>query len=403
MSQLADNRGKNQYFAALDGFRGVLALMISVYHTMWMSNINATPLFNNGPILVDLFFVFSGFLMFTLYDGRLKTGAQGRSFIKRRFARLYPIHFVMLLVALLYAFTRVVAHWLGFATLTPGEILPFQPGAVESWQSFLSNLTLTQSMGLHDSLSFNMPSWTVSVEFWTYFVFLGMMLWARPKKPWHFMVIAGLIAVNYTALSGLKPNMDFHYDLGFWRCLGGFFTGVLVAYIYRLNLPAFKKLCNRTSANIFKPIATLVELLILVILVGFVIYFPGRAQFFIAPVAFIFVLGFAFDMGGVSKLMGTRPLRYLGRISYSIYMVHILVSLFFSIAAEMLFPKVFGPMWTEILIRGDLLLIPYLLVVIALSHFSYKYVEVPGRKAILAYDFGDRLHGILLRLKLRGA
>jgi len=81
--------------------------------------------------------------------------------------------------------------------------------------------------------------------------------------------------------------------------------------------------------------------------------------------------------------------------------VHILVSLFFSIAAEILFPKLFGSSWNEQLLRGDLLLIPYLLLVIALSHFSYKYVEMPGRKAILAYDFGGRLHGILLRLKLR--
>ncbi len=397
MSETAKNQIKPQYFAALDGFRGVLALMIAVYHTMWLSNINATALFNNGPILVDLFFVFSGFLMFTLYDGRIKTGVQGRAFIKRRIARIYPIHFVMLLVALLYAFARIAAHWLGFATLTPGEILPFQPGAAETWQSFLSNLTLTQSMGLHDSLSFNMPSWTVSVEFWTYFVFLGMMLWARPKKPIHFMLIAVLVGVNYTVLSSLKPNMDFHYDLGFWRCLGGFFTGVLVAYIYRLVLPKFRKLQIANGA------ATLVELVVLAIMVGFVIYFPGKAQFFIAPVAFIFVLGFAFDMGGVSRLMGTRPLRYLGRISYSIYMVHILVSLFFSIAAEMLLPKLFGSAWNASLANGDVLMIPYVLVVIALSHFTYKYVEMPGRKAILKYDFSGRLGMVLSILKPRKA
>jgi len=397
VSQLADKRGKPQYFAALDGFRGVLALMIAVYHTMWLSTINSTELFNNGPILVDLFFVFSGFLMFYLYDGHINTGAQGKAFIKRRIARIYPIHFVMLMVAVLYAFARIVAHWLGFATLTPGEILPFQPGAAETWQSFAAHLTLTQSMGLHDQLSFNIPSWTVSVEFWTYFVFLGMMVWARPKKPIHFMVIAALIAVNYYVLSGLKPDMNFHYDLGFWRCLGGFFTGVLVAYIYRLALPGFKRL------DLNRWLATLIELVVLSIMVGFVIYFPGKAQFFIAPIAFIFVLGFAFDMGGVSRLMGTRPLRYLGRISYSIYMVHILVSLFFSIGAEMVFPKILGPAWNVTLIYGDLLMIPYLLIVITLSHFTYKYVEMPGRKAILAYDFSGRLRTILLRLKLRSA
>jgi len=382
---------KPHYFAALDGFRGVLALMIAVYHTMWMSHVNATVLYTNGPVLVDLFFVFSGFLMFTLYDGHLSTGAQGREFIKRRFARIYPIHFIMLLVAFLYAFARLVAHWVGLATVTPGEILPFEPGAAETWQSFLSNLTLTQSMGLHDHLSYNMPSWTVSVEFWTYFVFLGMMLWLRPKKAWHFGVIAAAIGVNYFVLSGLKPNMDFHYDLGFWRCLGGFFTGVVVSYTYRIALPKYRKMSMPNW------LATLIECIVLLILVVFVIYFPGKAQFFIAPVAFIFVLGFSFDMGGVSKFMGTRPLRYLGRISYSVYMVHILFALFFSIGAEILLPRLFGPEWNASQIPGDLLLLPYLALVLVSAHFSYKYIEMPGRKAIMAYDFGAKLKSLRVR------
>lgn len=382
---------KPHYFAALDGFRGVLALMIAVYHTMWMSHVNATVLYTNGPVLVDLFFVFSGFLMFTLYDGHLNTGAQGRAFIKRRLARIYPIHFVMLLVAFLYALARLVAHWVGLATVTPGEILPFEPGATETWQSFLSNLTLTQSMGLHDHLSYNMPSWTVSVEFWTYFVFLGMMLWLRPKKAWHFGVIAAAIGVNYFVLSGLKPNMDFHYDLGFWRCLGGFFTGVVVSYVYRIALPKYRKMSMPNW------LATLIECIVLLILIIFVIYFPGKAQFFIAPVAFIFVLGFSFDMGGVSKFMGTRPLRYLGRISYSVYMVHILFALFFSIGAEILLPRLFGPEWNASQIPGDLLLLPYLALVLVSAHFSYKYIEMPGRKAIMAYDFGAKLKSLRAR------
>ncbi len=377
------NSDKKHYFAALDGYRGVLAVMVAIYHTMWQSHTNSLAFFNNGPVLIDLFFVFSGFLMFTLYDGRLSNGAQGREFIKRRFARLYPIHFVMLMIALLYASMRVLAHYFGFATLTPGEILPFQKGAQENLASFISNLTLTQSMGLHDSLSFNMPSWTVSVEFWTYFVFLGLMLWARPKKLWHFSVIALLVAVNYYILSRVKPNMDFHYDLGFFRCLGGFFTGVLVAASYRY-------LHNRSKPQPKnKTLLSLLEVFALGIMLGFVIYFPGRAQFFIAPVAFVFVLVFAFDGGFVSRIMASKPLTYLGRISYSIYMIHILISLIFAIIAEKIFPIIFGTDWNENKISGDLWLIPYIILVISVSHFSYKYVEIPGRKAIINTSWSE--------------
>jgi len=387
------------YFGALDGFRGLLAVMIAVYHTMWLSHINGSDLFTNGPVLVDMFFVFSGFLMFTLYDGQINDGKNAKSFMKKRIARIYPLHFFMLMVATLYALARIVAHFIGLATYTPGEILPFQPGASETIWSFLSNLTLTQSMGLHDSLSYNMPSWTVSVEFFAYFVFIGMMLWARPKKPWHFMLLSVLIGVNYCVLSRLKPNMDFHYDLGFWRCLGGFFTGVVGAYAYRLLKPRMDKLKETVKKQTFAVGAFIFEAIVLATMTGFVIYFPGKAQFFIAPVAFIFVLGFSFDIGAISRLMSTRPMRYLAKISYSIYMVHILISIFFAIFAEKVLPALLGPLWNASLYPGDLLLLPYLTIVLIASHFTFKYVEMPGRRAMLAYDYSGTLRKIFGRLK----
>lgn len=65
---------KPVYFGALDGFRGLLAIMIAIYHTMWLSHFNNSDLFTTGPVLVDMFFVFSGFLMFTLYDGKISNG-----------------------------------------------------------------------------------------------------------------------------------------------------------------------------------------------------------------------------------------------------------------------------------------------------------------------------------------
>jgi len=388
---------KPKYFAALDGFRGVLAIMIAIYHTMWATHLNASPLFNNGPALVDMFFVFSGFLMFTLYDGKIGAGPEAKTFIKRRFARIYPLHFFMLMVALAYAVARLLAHYIGWATYDAGEILPFQAGAPETLWSFITNLTLTHSMGLNGSLSYNMPSWTVSVEFWAYFVFVAMLLWARPTKAWHFGLISVLIGLNYYILSGLKPNMDFHYDLGFWRCLGGFFTGVVAAYIYRITLPRIKEIQKKQSN--FNGMASIFEAIVLAIMIGFIIYFPGKAQFFIAPVAFIFVLGFAFDMGMISKFMTVKPLRYIAKISYSIYMVHILVSLFFSIFAEKIMPRLAGPEWNASQIPGDLMLVPYLFIVLVFAHFTYHYIEMPGRKAILAYNFGDRWRSVFSRLE----
>lgn len=377
-------RAKPPYFAALDGFRGLLAILVAIYHTMWMSHINSSALLSNGPVLIDLFFVFSGFLMFTLYQRGFENGASAKTFLKRRFARVYPLHFFMLMVALLYALARVLAHWFGFATYRPGEILPFQAGANDTLFSFFTNLTLTHSMGLHDDLSYNMPSWTVSVEFFAYFVFAAMMLWARPRKPWHFGLIAGLVAINYAVLSRLKPDMNFHYDLGFWRCLGGFFTGILVAESYRILRPKWEAYSARNTAKTRRILGTQFEGLALLALVGFVVFCPGKAQFFIAPIAFVFVLGFAFDAGVISRFLSRPVFGYLAKISYSVYMVHVVISLCFAVVAENIFPLVFGPDWNASHFGGDLLLVPYLAIVLGLSHFTYHFVEVPGRKALMA-------------------
>jgi len=396
MGQSTSNT-KPHYFVALDGFRGILAVMIAIYHTMWMTHLNSSAFFTNGPVLVDMFFVFSGFLMFTLYDGKIENGAQSREFIKRRIARIYPLHFFMLMVALLYAFARILAHLVGIASYDAGEVLPFQAGASETLGSFFSNLTMTHSMGLHNSLSYNMPSWTVSVEFWAYFVFVGMLLWLRPTKGWHFGLLALLIGANYYALSLVKPDINFNYDLGFFRCLGGFFTGVVTAYLYRRAQPKFNTLKTKLAAKKFFVISSLFEFIVLSIMTGFVIYFPGKWQFFVGPVACLFVLGFAFDSGIISRILARKPFRYLAKISYSVYMVHILVSLFFSIFAEKIMPKLGGDLWNASQFPGDLLLIPYLFFVLVFAHLTFKFVEMPGRRAILAYDFTARLRRLFSR------
>jgi len=370
------------YFGALDGFRGLLALFVALYHTYWFSHINSTEFFNNGPVIIDLFFVFSGFLLFTLYGKKLKSGADGAKFIKKRFARLYPLHLFTLCLFILFACFRVVLHSLGFAHLDQGEILPFQPGSTESVSTVLSNLTLTQAMGIHDHTSFNVPAWTISVEFFAYFTFAAMLIWAPPRKAVHFGIIGVLVAAIYGALSQLKPDMNITYDYSFLRCLGGFYTGVLVAGLFdRIKqAPILAKMKSRT--------ATILELLTVLGSTMFVIYCPGKLQFLVAPVLFLFVLVFAFDKGLVSRFMMAKPFRYLAKISYSVYMVHMIIAVVFNIAANVIVSRFLGAGWYEYSWLGDLFLVPYLLSVLVFAHFTQKYVEVYGQKFVMKQKFG---------------
>lgn len=365
--------GHGEYFGGLDGLRGILALVVAIFHTPWGSWINTTPFMDNGRVLLDLFFVFSGFLMYRLYRQKMQTPLEGKKFIWRRFARLYPIHLFMTLIFIAFAAIRLFAHTYGVADHTAGEILPFAAGASESYFTILTNFTLTQSMGLSDTLSFNAPSWTISVEFFAYFTFVALLLFAPPKRGLHFLLIAAAVIEIYMLLAILKPDMNITYDYGFLRCLGGFYTGLLVAHVYGLIVKS-RQGKARPSLSLW----TGMELFALALYTGFIIYFPGRAQFFVAPVAFIFVLIFAQDLGWISKTISTKPFRYLAKISYSVYMVHFLLALMADIFAAKVLSRVFGQGFHDAHGAGDIYLLTYLVGVIIAGHMLQKYVEAPA-------------------------
>jgi len=184
------------------------------------------------------------------------------------------------------------------------------------------------------------------------------------------LIFSALIAVIYAALSGLKPHLDITYDLGFFRCVAGFFTGVLAARLHAVQ--AFQSSPMR---------ANIIEAFLLIGGVWFVVTTSGKGQFLVAPVLFLFVYVFAGDKGFVSRFMSHRIFRYLAKISYSVYMVHVIISIFFGVFAERILDGVM-PDWNATGWGGDLLLIPYLAAVIIASHITYHLVEVPGGRLI---------------------
>jgi len=357
-----------EYYSALDGFRGLLAVFVAIYHTIWISHPQEWRFFGNGPVIIDLFFAFSGFLMWRLYTDRLETTAQAGAFIKRRFARLYPLHAFMIFVFVAYALARLLAHKLGISNHTPGEILPFQSGSSESLLAVFQHLTMTNAMGFSDELTFNPPSWTVGAEFYTYFIFAAMMMWFRPKKLMDFSIIAICVALIYGVLSGVKPDMNINHDYGFWRCVAGFYTGILAA----VSFPHLRIYIEKIS----KLAATAVEALTLMACILFVVYCSGKAQFLVAPFIFAFVIVFAAGKGFISYFMSERIFQYLAKISYSVYLVHVIISFAFAIVMERLLGQL-PTGWT-----ADVWLYIYLIVVLVVSHCTYHLIEVPGGRLI---------------------
>jgi len=162
--------------------------------------------------------------------------------------------------------------------------------------------------------------------------------------------------------------MNITYDYGFWRCVAGFYTGVLAAVCF----PKIKSIIQDLSYAA----GTALECLVLAASIAFVILVSGKGQFTVAPVIFGFVVVFASDKGAISKFMSQRLFQYLAKISYSVYLVHVIIAIVFEVGLQ----RIFGELptgWT-----ADLWLGVYLCVVIAVSHCTYHLIERPGGRLI---------------------
>lgn len=114
---------------------------------------------------VTFFFVLSGFILSFSYAGRIQQGQTSYSdFIASRFARIYPLHFLMMVWAIPLA---VVAGY------------PAQKVAIQA----AAHLTLTQAYIPDKSIffSFNAPAWSLSVEMLFYALF---PLLAKARTGW---------------------------------------------------------------------------------------------------------------------------------------------------------------------------------------------------------------------------
>ena len=78
MSQAPAAGGGPRFFVSLESLRGIAALVVIFYHAEWYNPITPLRFVQNGPLMVDLFFVLSGFVIYHSYGSRLGS-ARGRS------------------------------------------------------------------------------------------------------------------------------------------------------------------------------------------------------------------------------------------------------------------------------------------------------------------------------------
>jgi hypothetical protein len=359
---MIDETGPSKRFGVLDSWRGVCAVLVALHHFSANGYIAALPLIRNAWLFVDFFFVLSGFVISHAYSQKLKSGREIESFAWRRFARLWPLHVVVLGAFVALELVRFAMTGNGFT----GERTPL---------ALLANLALVQSLGIANGLTWNTPSWSISTEFYTYLVFAAACA-ATAKQSLRLMLSIALAGTGLAVLIFFsRYGMRETFGWGFFRCLFGFFAGSLTYEIWKRGWLA-------AGAGSAAEIATVA------IVLAFLVFVPGHRAFeyFAVPVFALLVCVFAQERGLVSRAMRMRAANALGRWSYSIYMVHMLVlALFFSALDSA------GTGWTVKLPDGaeqvvlgsrmaaDALMLAYLAIAIGLAALTWRFVELPGQ------------------------
>lgn len=307
------------YLPALTALRAIAAFMVFLHHK------NFIPTFGNqfaeififqGYTGVSLFFVLSGFLIHRNYV--LKIPNFNFSFVKsyflNRFARIYPMYFLVLVVTMMNF--RQVDYFFWF-------------------------LQLSLFKGFSDIFKFSAvaTSWSLTVEECFYF-FFPMLALLRNKKVNYFILLAGVYLIGYGLLQ-LGSSLNFV----------GFFTSFTFVSLYTffgrvfefiLGMWASELVLSNKLKSFSKPLYTyagVISTIATLLILTFISWHYRKDDFefqivsmfisegfwvhqFILPIAFaLLIVGLSVEKTNLQKLFSYDFFQLLGKSSYVFYLL----------------------------------------------------------------------------------
>ncbi len=308
---------------ALTGLRIVAALWVVLFHyrpPLWAASPllhdAAAPLFDAGAQGVDLFFILSGFVLTWNYLDRMGPAWSTRGtvhFLWLRLSRVWPVYLVTM---------HLAAVWI-IVTLHVGNV-PSPDAEKLTAISYVRQLLMVQLWfePFFDGTSWDGPAWSISAEWLAYLLFGGLVLVvfriARVTRARMLLVLAVFAALPPTLL---LLGTGLFYSPWSWlpRILAQFTAGALAcAAVRRLRLSGRGRLA-----------AGYLSVLLVAAIVGGLYYYDahpvsgmvdsgGLTSVLYLPL----VVALSVGTGPLPALLSTRLMRYGGRISFSLYMIH---------------------------------------------------------------------------------
>lgn len=308
----------------LTGLRIVAALLVVLFHMRGNLRVAfpdladaAWPVLDSGLLGVDLFFALSGFVLTINYIDavgvRLTRSGTAR-FLWARIARIWPAYVVTLIVAGLWHAGLPVIGWQDPVPVRDLSALSFlrQFGLVVLWNE-----------PSYERLTWNGPAWSVSAEALAYLAFpvLALLLFRldRAVRARSLVWLGVSVLVPLMILGAIDLYGPYVWLI---RLAGAFVAGSLAGLAVRKVWAHVDDHRHRSWPAVLTWLSTAAILGTL-----YASYEIGRPAARILAVLFfpLLLIGLSLSRSGIARLLATRPLVFGGRISYSVYLTHMLL------------------------------------------------------------------------------
>jgi peptidoglycan/LPS O-acetylase OafA/YrhL len=321
---------RDRRIPSLDGLRGLAASAVIYAHIeFFYPTTNHWLTLDTGNAAVAIFFSLSGFLMAVLYGDRK---FDATDYLVHRFARIYPVYIVSVLVVI------------ALSAIFRGAYLYPIEGSVQ----IARHIAMIGSTGVY---------WSIPPEIQFYLFFLLIWLWFLDPRKFQWVAVlsaAFLVVAGYFGFAG---------------------PGILLTS--KLPYFLFGTLAGRMFAKQTHPLAG--NALVGIVTLGLIVFFFLSPGFFPETLPFwgltsaltgaVIVYLAACGSSVSDFVLASRPLRFVGKISFSLYLFHL--------------PVIFLGMH---FLNGHMLPEVALAISIAISYLvawlSYLVIEDPARRLL---------------------
>jgi peptidoglycan/LPS O-acetylase OafA/YrhL len=326
-------------YAALDGLRGLAALLVVLSHFSNRTGIWGGRLgHGGGQIGVMLFFLISGFLMARLYLGEEPTTRSLARFAQRRIARVVPLYIFVVLVS--------------FATVsmfgTDTGMYPITADNLSEHVFFLRGVGVL---------------WSIPVEIQFYLLFV--IIWVATGYVRGFMLFAAALAA-IAILCIFIPETSEEHPNGLFYYLHFFLAGTVIAVAHGAGVIRQTKWWSVAFCMLaFAPLLMMPR-------IGLKL-FGWSLELWESPLTLLILallLISALVSSLADKVLGGAVGRFCGDISYSVYLVHIPILFWITLVSPPISTAMF--------------LLTFLIIVALVSWMTYRLIERPSRRIINA-------------------